>query len=222
MYNYYIVKYAGVDKTNGKPLYYAYDIEYDDDGNEISREPIVTSDYNLANSTRREETGDILPDVYGGFGTNLQFHGFDFSISMAYQLGGKIRDVGYQGLMHNGTSSDGGRNWHKDILKAWTPENPNSNIPALNASDTYVNSISDRWLVSSDYLSINNITLGYTFPKAWTRPLQIESIRIYGAADNLAIFSARKGLDPRQGFTSATNATYGALRTISGGVKLTF
>ncbi len=222
MYNYYIVKYAGVDKTNGKPLYYAYDIETDEDGNEISRTPIVTSDYNLANSTRREETGDILPDVYGGFGTNLQFHGFDLSISMAYQLGGKIRDVGYQGLMHGGTSSDGGRNWHKDILKAWTPENPNSNIPALNASDSYVNQISDRWLISSNYLSINNITLGYTFPKTWTRPLQIESLRIYGAADNLAIFAARKGLDPRQGFASATNASYGALRTISGGVKLTF
>lgn len=221
-YNLYIVKYAGVDKANGKALYHAYDIEYDDNGKEISREPIVTSDYSLANSTRREETGDILTDVYGGFGTNLQFHGFDFSISFAYQLGGKLIDSGYQSLMHSGTSSSAGRNWHKDILKAWTPENANSNIPALNSNDTYVNQLSDRWLISSDYLSINNITLGYTLPKTWTRPMQIESLRIYGAADNLAIFSARKGLDPRQGVASATNATYGALRTISGGVKLTF
>lgn len=222
MYNYYTVKYAGVDKATGSPLYYAYDIKYDDNGNEISRTPIITSDYDLANTTRREATGDILPDVYGGFGTNLQFHGFDFSISLAYQLGGKIRDYGYETLMHNGTSSSAGTNWHKDILKAWTPENTNTDVPILNAANTKVTDFSDRWLISSNYLSINNITLGYTFPKTWTRPLQIESLRIYGAADNLAIFAARKGLDPRQGFTSATNATYGALRTISGGLKLTF
>ncbi len=223
MYNLYLVQYAGVDKTSGKALYHAFDIKYDDKtGEEISRTPIVTTDYTLANTTGRKASGDLLPDVYGGFGTNLQFHGFDFSISMAYQLGGKLTDSGYQGLMHNGTSSDAGRNWHKDILKAWTPENPNTDVPALNSMDTYVNQTSNRFLISSDYLSINNITLGYTFPKSWTRQLQIESLRIYGAADNLAIFAARKGLDPRQGYTSATNATYGALRTISGGVKLTF
>ena len=223
MYNLYLVKYAGVDKTTGKALYHAFDVEYDDvTGEEISRTPCVTSDYNKATSTGRAATGNILPEVYGGFGTNLQFHGFDFSISLAYQMGGKIIDSGYQNLMHTGTSSSAGRNWHKDILKAWTPENPNTDVPVLNSMDTYANQTSDRFLISSDYLSINNITLGYTFPKTWTRNLQIESLRIYGAADNLAIFAARKGLDPRQGYTSATNATYGALRTISGGVKLTF
>ena len=222
MYNLYLVKYAGVDKTTGKALYHAFDVEYDDAGEEISRTPCVTSDYNKATSTGRAATGNILPEVYGGFGTNLQFHGFDLSVSLAYQMGGKIIDSGYQNLMHNGTSSDAGRNWHKDILKAWTPENSNTDVPVLNSMDTYANQTSDRFLISSDYLSINNITLGYTFPKTWTRNMQIGSLRIYGAADNLAIFAARKGLDPRQGFTSATNATYGALRTISGGVKLTF
>lgn len=222
MYNLYLVKYAGVDKATGKGLYHANDIKYDDNGNEISRTPYLTDNWNDAYATAREATGDILPDVYGGFGTNIQFHGFDFSIALAYQLGGKIMDSGYQGLMHTGSSSSAGTNWHKDILKAWTPENPNTSVPVLNSMDTYSGQTSDRWLISSNYLSINNITLGYTFPKSWTRPMQIESIRIYGAADNLAIFTARKGLDPRQGFTSATNATYGALRTISGGVRLTF
>ncbi|MBQ8360594.1 MAG: TonB-dependent receptor [Bacteroidaceae bacterium] len=223
MYNFYLVKYAGVDVATGKGLYWANDIKYDENtGEEISRTPYLTDSWNDAYSTAREATGDILPDVYGGFGTNIEYRGFDLSISLAYQLGGKIIDSGYQSLMHAGTSSSAGTNWHKDILKAWTPENPYTDVPALNSMDTYANQTSDRWLVSSDYLSINNITLGYTLPKKLTRKLQIESLRIYGAADNLALFSARQGLDPRQSYLDATNATYGALRTISGGVKLTF
>ena len=43
-------------------------------------------------------TGDILPKVYGGFGTSLTFKGFDFSIAFAYQLGGRILDYTYQSL----------------------------------------------------------------------------------------------------------------------------
>ena len=223
MYNLYLVKYAGVDPTTGLALYWANDIKYDENtGEEISRTPYVTSDQSVATSTAREATGDILPDVYGGFGTSLEFYGFDFSLQFAYQLGGTIWDYTYQDFMHGGTTSAIGRNWHKDILKAWTPENPHTDVPRLNTTDNYGSASSDRWLISSDYLSINNITLGYTFPKKWTSKLGVNSLRIYGAADNLAIFAARKGLDPRQGYVSSTNATYGALRTISGGIKLTF
>ena len=223
MYNYYLVKYAGVDPTTGLALYWANDIKYDEvTGEEISRTPYVTSDQSVATSTAREATGDLLPDVYGGFGTSLEFCGFDLSLQFAYQLGGTIWDYTYQDFMHGGTTSAIGRNWHKDILNAWTPENSHTNVPRLNTTDTYGNASSDRWLISSDYLSINNITLGYTFPKEWTVKWGVSSVRIYGAADNLALFAARKGLDPRQGYTSSTNATYGALRTISGGIKLTF
>ena len=131
-------------------------------------------------------------------------------------------DSGYASLMHSGTTSSIGGNWHKDILDAWTVDNPNSNVPRLSNIDKYANSTSTRFLTSSDYFSINNITLGYTLPKQWTKKLGVESLRLYGAADNVALFSARQGFDPRQSFTTATSSTYGAIRTISGGVKLTF
>ena len=165
----------------------------------------------------------MLPSVYGGFGTSLDFYGFDFSIQFSYQLGGKLWDYTYQDLMHGGSNSNAGYNWHKDIAKAWTAENPNTDVPRLCATENYdAGSSSDRWIVSSNYLSINNITLGYTLPKRIVRNLGIESLRVYGAADNVALFAARKGLDPRQGYVSSTTSTYGALRSISAGVKLTF
>jgi len=212
IYQFYMVEYAGVDPETGLAQYWAKEGD----------EEYKTDDWSKAKNTNRKGTGDIMADVYGGIGTTVEFYGFDFSVQCAYQFGGKMYDNGYASLMHGGTSSDAGQNWHKDILNAWSPENTNTNIPRLDAIDSYTNSLSTRFITSSDYFSINNITLGYTLPKRWTKALGVESLRLYGAADNVALFSARQGFDPRMGYTAATSASYSALRTISGGVKLTF
>ena len=213
LYQMYLTKYAGVDPDSGEALYWAKDengVEYKD------------KDWSAAYNSNRQASGDLLPTIYGGVGTTLEYRGFDFSIQCAYQLGGTIYDSGYQAFMHGGDSHYMGYNWHKDILNAWTPENRNTNIPRVDAIDKYTNSSSDRWLTSSDYFSINNITLGYTLPKRWLRSLGIGSLRIYGAADNVALFSARKGLDPRMSYTTASTDRYTPIRTISGGLKVTF
>jgi len=125
-------------------------------------------------------------------------------------------------LMHSGYSSDAGHNWHMDILNAWTPENTNTDVPALNAAERYENASSDRWLISSNYVGLQNITLGYTFPAKWTKKAYIEKIRVYAVADNVALWSARKGLDPRQGYTGSNSVYYTPMRTISGGISITF
>lgn len=225
-WQYYMPRYAGVDPHTGLALYYAKTQPAADATEEekaaFVAEEYVTSDYNVAQATGREATGDIAPDVYGGFGTSLEFYGFDLSVQFSYQLGGMLYDNSYASSMHGGVAASVGRNWHNDIANAWTPENRFTDVPRLNHSDKYANSLSDRFLVSSDYLSLNNITFGYTFPKKWMRAIGLNSIRIYGAADNVALFTARKGLDPRKGTTSVSASTYSALRTISGGIKVTF
>ena len=213
MYQLYLRKYAGVSE-NGAALYYVD--QKDENGNVIGQE--TTEKYGQAT---RYASGDILPAVYGGFGTTLNAYGFDFSISMAYQLGGKVYDNTYAALMHAGTSNDAGQNWHKDILNAWTPENTSSNIPMLDYNAQYANNLSDRFLTSSNYLSINNITFGYTLPKLWLKNFA-SSVRLYLAADNVALFAKRKGLDPRQGYVGSGNDGYSPMRTISGGLSVTF
>ena len=71
-------------------------------------------------------------------------------------------------------------------------------------------------------MSLQNITLGYTFPAKLTKKAHIEKIRLYAVADNIALWSARKGLDPRQGFASSNSLYYSPMRTISGGISITF
>ena len=212
MYRMYLVDYAGVDEKTGEALYWAKD----DNGNAIK-----TPEYSTAENYK-VATDDMMPTVYGGLGTTFEAYGFDASIQLSYQLGGKIYDSGYRRLMHGGASSSAGWNWHKDIYNAWTPENPTSNIPRLNANDKYTNSASTRWLTSSDYLSINNITVGYTLPQHLVKKVMLDKVRVYFTADNVALISARKGLDPRQSYISATTALYTPIRTISGGISLTF
>lgn len=213
MYRFYMVKYAGVDPETGEALYWAKD----KDGKEYK-----TADWTEASETDKQATKDILPKVYGGFGTSLTYKGFDFAIQMAYQLGGTIYDYGYRMMMHGGDATNAGRNWSTDIRRAWTPENTNTDVPRVDSGDSYTNSLSDRWLTSSDYLSINNITLGYTLPESLTKKVMISKLRFFFTADNVAFFSARKGLDPRQSYTDASASTYSAIRTISGGINITF
>ena len=62
---------------------------------------------------------------------------------------------------------------------------------------------------------------GYTLPKSLTRKMQIDGVRVFFVADNVALLTARKGLDPRQGYVAADNV-YSPIRTISGGISLNF
>ena len=211
MYDSYLKTYAGVDPNTGKSLWYV-----DPDNGDYS----TTDVYDNARQARQ---GSTLAKVSGGFATSLSFYGVDISAQFAYQLGGKLYDNTYHELMHYGDNL--GMNFHKDALKAWTPENPNTNVPRLNSSDDSNQKYSSRFLVSSDYLSVNNVTVGYTLPKKWSNKIGLGSIRIYFSGDNLAVFSAREGLDPRivfGGTGTADNTSYSALRTISGGLNLTF
>jgi hypothetical protein len=209
-------RYAGVDPESGKGLYYYLD----------ENGTMQTTD--VFSDADQFECGSVLPDVYGGFGTSLRVYGFDLSAQFSFQLGGRYYDGTYQSLMH--TDSSVGSAWHKDVLESWSEENRNSDIPRLDGDTSIGQSPVDRFLISSDYLSINNVTVGYTFPEKWMARLKMGSIRVYFTADNLAVASARKGVDPRfsmglGSFTSGSglnSGSYSAMRTLTGGITLTF
>ena len=108
-----------------------------------------------------------------------------------------------------------------DILKAWTPEKPNSKIPRWQYGDLYSTTSSDVWLTNASYLNFQNFTVGYTLPKKWFK--NYAKVRVYCAGENLYFWSARKGLDPRYSFDgNASVSTYTPARTITGGVQVSF
>jgi len=239
LYNSFLVRFAGVDPETGQALYYKNpdgrgyqsdadgNLILDANGNKIKNEAdwSTTANYDEA---EQSDLGSTLPKVYGGFGSNFRYKGLDISFQMAYQLGGRAYDGNYEAMMHTGYSSCMGQNWHKDILNAWTPENRYTDVPRICATDNSYQVMSDRFLVSSNYLSLNNITVGYTLPASVTQRAKIGSVRIYATGDNLCVISCRRGWDPRavigagSSTGSATSSNYTAMRNISAGVKITF
>ena len=234
IYEAYMYRYAGVDPQTGQAQYYGEFLKEDDSfvarptQKQIDEEATYTKVTTNFAQASQYDLGTVLPDLFGGFGTTLNAYGIDFSIQCSFQLGGKYYDGTYQSLMW--TQDNTGNAWHKDVLKAWQKPGDITDVPRNDGDVQVAQSALDRFLVSASYLSVNNVTLGYTLPKNWTKKIGIDGLRIYVAGDNLAVLTARKGIDPRfsMGLGSMTSGTglnsgyYSAMRNITGGVTLTF
>lgn len=222
---YYKDKYANVPATNADGT-----IKTDDNGNVVYTDEIaknadgtyvVAGTYTTVNGGEATDyiIGDMLPDVYGGFGTRVSYKGLDFAVDFQYQLGGKVYDSGYAGLM----GLRAGYAFHTDLQNAWNSTNTGSVIPRLNVGDSYAAYGSDRFITSASYLTLGNVTLGYSLPKNLLKKAYIQKLRLYVVGDNLFTWSKRKGLDPRQSMTGSSSPLYySSIRAISGGVQVTF
>ena len=187
----------------------------------------ATTDYSA--STDYIVSESLLPKAYGGFNTTFELYGFDLGLDFAYQLGGKVYDSDYASFMGSPTSQATGRgqNFHADLLDAWSATNTGSSIPRMQFNDLYTSSRSTRFLTNASYLSLQNLSFGYTLPAHVMRKVKIDRLRVYMNASNVWLWSKRQGLDPR---TAATDLSYGeanmsyysTIRTISAGVSVTF
>lgn len=77
--------------------------------------------------------------------------------------------------------------------------NSNINPEINNLTGTDNNAGSDRWLVSRNYLCFKNLNISYTLPKRWTKKLDLSSVSFLFSAENLHLWSARKGMNPMMG-----------------------
>ncbi len=207
----YMYRYAGVS-DQGKSLWYYTDTKT---GEEKTTETYSSADYYLC--------GDPNPDLYGGFGSSLQIGHFDFSMQCAYSIGGLTYDYGYANIMSNPTASSVGSRWHKDVLQAWSPENPSSDIPRWYFNDLNTADRSNRFLINGSYLNLQNVQAGYTLPDQFTSRFKVRSLRLYVSCDNVYYWSKRKGLDPRRSIKGdGASGIISPFRTYSGGISLQF
>ncbi|ASK31570.1 SusC/RagA family protein [Chryseobacterium sp. T16E-39] len=211
VYDFFIPEWMGVDPSNGAPLWkYIYQ---DANGNTVEG---TTSEYAKATKTLQ---GSSLPKVSGGVTTSITYKNFDFSGLVTFSIGGKILDTDYTMLMSNG--SNGGRAWSAEMLNRWTPENPNTDVPALSTKTNNWTSTSSRFLYSGTYARVKSVSLGYTLPSDYFGKLGLKKFRIYLQAENLLTFYKHKGMDPEQAIDGTTYYRYPAMRTITFGLQAT-
>jgi TonB-linked SusC/RagA family outer membrane protein len=214
VYDFYLRDYAGVNPANGAALFWTDPNQSNDPFERVE----LTENYAEARQYRIGKSA--IPDFYGGFGANVAYKGFDIGIDFAYQMGGYSTD----GVWSNGMILSPGGGLHSDFSKTWTVDNTSATLPRVDVDDPkQFYSGSSLSLIKSDYLSIQNISLGYTFDAKIANKLGLNKLRFYGIADNVHLWSKRQGFDPRQsGITGASGNTYSLLRTVAFGVNLEF
>lgn len=98
----------------------------------------------------------------------------------------------------------------------WTPENPINSYPK-NSLDTSVNPMSAGFYEKTDFLRLQDLTLGYRVPQRWLKKFTLNRLEVYMNIKNLATWTSWTGLDPE--FTSDQRSTP-QVRSFTFGLKL--
>lgn len=143
----------------------------------------------------------------------------DFDISLFFQgvSGRKIYTDGFGVVpFAQGASPT------KEYLNAWTPENTDTNVPALyDWSYAPMQSRSTFNLKDASYLRLKNLVVGYNLPKSWLKKVGIEFARIYFSGENLFVITDYPDYDPERS-DDGWHAMYPQARTYSLGLNLRF
>lgn len=126
------------------------------------------------------------PKVQFGLSFNANYKNFDFYMFWQGRAGLTVYDQFKTYSDFWNVYVQNGFNHPVRILDAWSPSNPDSNIPALamtNNNDEL--RMSTYLLASGDYLKLRNLQIGYTLPVSLTSTLDIQKLRIYIMASNL-------------------------------------
>ncbi len=217
-YQFWLRQYAGVDPADGAALYVP---DYSTTIAATAKRTVNGVEYVTVQSNALfARSGSAIPDMIGSLNNNLTYKNFGLSILLNYQIGGKFYDGVYAGLM--GGASYGGA-LHKDLLNAWTPSNTSASIPRYDVgSINNINAASTRWLVGASYLALRNINLSYSLPKSMLSKVDLKTAKIFVTAENLHLFSSRKGLNPTESFDGTNANVFPQARILSVGVNASF
>lgn len=218
-YDFWLRKWRGVDPSDGVSLYVRdKNIPV---GNPAQSRTIDGVDYTTnPNNAEYGYAGTAIPKFAGSITNTFTYKEFQFSFMVNYQVGGKVYDSAYAGLM--GYSRYGGA-LHVDALNAWKNPGDITDVPRLDVGQSaFNNAASDRWLINASYLAFRSATLSYNLPKALIAKADLKNARVYVGGENLFLLSKRKGLDPSYSYNGTTSAGYSPTRTITLGLNVAF
>ena len=143
----------------------------------------------------RTVCGNYMPKFTYGFGGKLWFKGFDLDINFQGVFGNKILNLNRRYI----DNMEGNVNGTTIALDRWQSEDQpgNGQVNKANRKQTGYNGRTSTWhLEDGSYLRLQNVSLGYTFPKKWTNRFYVEKLRLYVSGQNLATFTKYSGYNP--------------------------
>lgn len=156
-----------------------------------------------------------VPDFSYGLNIYLQYKSVDFTMFLQGVQGvDVISDLKKETDLWSGLNI-GFLNKGQRLLDAWTPQNPNSSIPALARDDSNNEKrVSTYFVEDGSFLKLRNIQVGYTLPEAISRRIKMQKLRMYVSAQNLLTIKSKNftGVDPENanyGYPIPVNLTFG-------------
>jgi hypothetical protein len=158
------------------------------------------------------------PDLLYGLNIDMTYGAFDFNIFFQGVYGSQA--VNGWKLFTDFTSINAGSNYGQRTLNAWTPENTNTDVPALTTVDN-----NNEWRVSTfryedqSYAKLRNISVGYSLSESVLSKLGLYEARIYVAGQNLFTLKSK---DTHMQDPETPTAGFPIPRRYSLGLNLTF
>ena len=85
----------------------------------------------------------------------------------------------------------------------------------------FIGETATRFQFSGDAVVIKNLTLSYKLPKAWVNKINLNKIQLNASVDNLATFTAKKGMNSQQSLGGTIDVGFNTARVISFGLNVT-
>jgi len=170
--------------------------------------------------------GSPHPDFTANLINDFSYKAFDLSIFFRSVYGNEVYNLLGRDLAGTGAWI----NQSVDVIDRWTIDNPDGQTPRANGNDPNVNRrVSDRFVEDGSYLRLQNVTLGYNFPKRIMNSLNIGSIRLYASGQNLFTLTNYSGYDPEIGsfnqnplISGVDNGRFPIARSVTFGLNVNF
>ncbi len=177
-YTYFMNRWGGINPANGKNLFYKADGS-------------LTEAY-LASDAVLLKGKSPLVKFFGSFATTVNFMDFDLSAQFYYSGGNYIMNYMYQVGADEGESMPDQK--MTDAFDYWKKPGDIVSMANLNDLSQRVTFDTDKYLEKGDYVTLRDLTIGYTMPAAIGKKLRIKNVRLYAQGTNLWIGTKFRGL----------------------------
>lgn len=170
--------------------------------------------------------GDPNPDLSMGINLAFKYRAFTLDMFFAGDFGSDIQNHMKRQLysMNYGNLAT---NRGAGILNAWTPENTDTDIPALSLTDDNNESrFSTYYIENGSYMKMKYLKLSYSLPQNLIKKIGASNLDVYGQVENVFTITKYTGLDPEilpgEYGARIDNGAYPRPRTFTVGLNLQF
>jgi len=136
------------------------------------------------------------PKFTAGLNLEASYRNFDITVFFQGVFGNSVYNSWKElsDFWNIGVQND--RNHPSRILDAWSPANPNSDIPALSRRDANGEKrMSTYFIENGSYVKLRTLDIGYTFPAKLLEKWSVNRFRVYISGQNLLNFKKGWGKD---------------------------